>query len=98
MGSVKTTVNIDEETLKEFKNMATSRYGGSRKLSQAIEDSMKNYNTTSILIEYAKKEKILIGSIPSFREIVDRRPTVDWSAGDELRVMRDERAGSISRQ
>ena len=97
MGSVKTTVNIDEETLKEFKNMATSRYGGSRKLSQAIEDSMKNYNTTSIIIGYAKREKILIESIPSSREIMDRRPAVDWSAGRELRAMRDERAASISR-
>ena len=95
---MKTTVNIDEETLKEFKNIATFRYGGSRKLSQAIEDSMKNYNTTSILIEYSKREKILIESIPSSREIIDRRPAVDWSAGDELKAMRDERAAGISRQ
>jgi hypothetical protein len=95
---VKTTVNIDEETLKEFKNMATSRYGGSRKLSQAIEDSMKNYNTTSVLIEYSKRAKILIESIPSSREIIDRRPAVDWSAGSELRAMRDERAAGLSRQ
>ena len=94
---MKTTVNIDEETLKEFKNMVTSRFGSSRKLSQAIEDSMKNYNTVSTLLEYSKREKILIGSIPSSKEIMDRRPVVDGSAGDELRAMRDERALSISR-
>jgi len=33
-----------------------------------------------------------IESIPSSKEIMDRRPTVDGSAEDELRAMRDERA------
>jgi len=94
---VKTTVNIDEETLKEFKKTASSRYGGSRNLSLAIEEAMKNF-TTAILKSYAVREGIFIESIPSSREVRDRRPTVDWSAGKELRAMREERATNISRQ
>ena len=97
MGLVKTTVNIDEETLKEFKRNALARYGGSRKLSLAIEDSMKNFNTAAILIGYAKRENILLEEIPSSREVMDRRSRVDWSMEDELRAMRDERAARISR-
>lgn len=92
---MKTTVNIDEETLKEFKRNALARYGGSRKLSLAIEDSMKNFNTAAILIGYAKRENILLEEMPSSREVMDRRRA--RSAGDELRAMRDERAASISR-
>jgi len=97
LGSVKTTVNIDEETLKEFKRNALARYGGSRKLSLAIEDSLKNFNTTTVLVGYAKSENILLEVLPSSREVVDRRPRVDRSAGDELRAMRDERTAGISR-
>ncbi len=98
MGSVKTTINVDEEALKEFKKAASSRYGNSRKLSLAIEEAMRNYNTTTILTDYAKREGIPLEALPSSREIMDRRPTVDWSAGDELRAMRDERAAGVPRQ
>ena len=98
MNSVKTTINVDEETLKEFKKTASSRYGGSRKLSLAIEEAIKNYNTTTILTNYAKREGITLEAIPWSKEIMDRRPTVDCSAGKELRAMRDERAASIPRQ
>lgn len=98
MGSVKTTINIDEEALKEFKKAASNRYGNSRKLSLAVEEAMRNYNTTTILTEYAKREGIPLDAIPSSREIMDRRPSVDWSAGEELRSMRDERAASVPRQ
>lgn len=98
MNSVKTTINIDEETLTEFKKTASSRYGGSRKLSLAIEEAIRNYNTTTILTNYAKMEGIPLEAIPSSKEITDRRPTVDCSAGEELRAMRDERAASIPRQ
>lgn len=98
MCSMKTTVNIDEETLREFKKTASSRYGDSRKLSQAINEAMRNYNTTAILTSYAKSESIPIDVIPSSTEIIDRRPSVDWSAGKEVRAMRDERAASVPRQ
>jgi len=98
MGSVKTTVNLDEEALKEFKKAASSRYGNTRKLSLAIEEAMRNYNTTTILTDYARREGIPLDALPSSREITDRRPTVDRSAGDELRAMRDERAAGLPRQ
>ena len=98
MCSVKTTVNVDEETMREFKKMTSSRYGGSRKLSQALEEAMRNYNTTAVLTRYAKRESILLDALPSSREIIDRRPSVDGSAGVEVRAMRDERAAGVPRQ
>ena len=98
MCAVKTTVNIDEETMREFRKTALNRYGDPRKLSQAIEEAMRNYNTVSILTSYAKREGILVDAIPSSKEIIDRRTTVDWSAGDEVRAMRDERAARVSGQ
>ena len=95
MSPVKTTINVDEEALIEFKKNASFRYGSSRKLSQAMEEAMRNYNTTTILTEYAKREGIPLKPLPSSREIMGRRPAVDWSAGEELRAMRDDRAPSI---
>ena len=98
LGNVKTTINVDEDTLMEFKKLVTNRYGSTRKLSLAIDEAMKNLSTTSILVSYAKKEGIPLRDYPSSREIRARRPVVDSSAGEEVRVMRDERAGSVSGQ
>ena len=95
MGPVKTTINVDEEALREFKKAASIRYGTSRKLSLAVEEAMRNYNTTTILTEYARREGIPLEPLPSSREIMDRRPAVDGSAGNELRAMRDERQASV---
>ncbi len=98
MGAIKTTINLDEDVLREFRKAASSRYGGYRNLSRAIEEAMRNYNTTALLVEYAKAEDIDLNEMPSSREIVSRRPVVDWSAGEELKEMRENRAVHLSRQ
>ena len=69
MDAVKTTINVDEETMREFKKMTTSKYGSARKLSAAIEEAMRSYNSTSILSEYAEKEGITLTAYPSSREV-----------------------------
>jgi len=97
MDAVKTTINVDEETMREFKKMTTSRYGSARKLSAAIEEAMRSYNPTSILTKYAEKEGITLTSYPSSREVEQRRTKVEASAGIEVREMRNARETSISR-
>ncbi len=97
MDAVKTTINVDDEILREFKKMTSQRYGGERKLSAAIEDAMKAYNPRGILSVYAEKEGITISAYPSSREVEEGRPRVRASAGMEVREMRDAREASISR-
>ena len=97
MDAVKTTINVDDETLREFKKMATSRYGSSRKLSAAIEEAMRSYNSSMILSEYAEKEGIIVVTYPSSREVEEGRPKLETSAGEEVRGMRDARETSVSR-
>ena len=97
MDAVKTTINVDDETLREFKKMTTSRYGSARKLSAAIEDAMRSYNSSTILSEYAENEGIALTSYPSSREVEEGRPKLEASAGEEVRAMRDDRETSVSR-
>ena len=96
MDAVKTTINVDDETLREFKKMTTSRYGSERKLSAAITEAMRSYNSSMILSEYAEKEGISLASLPSSREVEEKRPKLEASAGEEVRGMRDARETSIS--
>ena len=96
MDTVKTTINVDNETLQEFKKIISSRYGTSRKLSTAIEEAMRSYNASWIINTYAEKTGITLGTYPSSREIKNNRPTTTQSAGEEVRAMRNEKA-SVSR-
>jgi len=97
MDAVKTTINVDDEILREFKKMTSTRYGSVRKLSAAIEEAMRSYNPTGILSTYAEKEGISLAAYPSSREVEERRPRVEVSAGEEVRGMRDAREAGISR-
>ena len=72
MGRIKTTINVDEDTLKEFKKLVTNRYGSTRKLSLAIEDAMKNIYALAVFAYYARKERITLYDYPSSREIQAR--------------------------
>jgi len=98
MVSIKTTISVDEDTLNEFKKIVLSRRAGSRNLSHALEEAMRNYNTTAMLKEYARKKGISLESLPSAMEIMNRRPSTDMSSGEEIREMREDRAIRLSRQ
>jgi hypothetical protein len=94
---IKTTVNIDEETLLEFKRVVASRYGSTRKLSAAIEEAIRSFNTAESLKRFAKTRGIDTTTFPSVREVEKRRPTLETSAAETVRAMRDERATHIPR-
>ena len=91
----KTTVNIDEETLREFRKAVASRYGSTRKLSAAIEEAIKSFNTSESLKSFAKARGIETSSFPSVREVQKRRPTLETSAAETVRAMRDERTAHL---
>ena len=97
MNKIKTTINIDEETWNEFKKMVSSRYGSIRKLSYAVEEAIQGFNTADLLNRFTKRMGIEVRVYPSLKEIKERRPKLETSAGKAVRAMRNEREASISR-
>ena len=96
MATVKTTINVDEETWNRFKRSVTSRYGSIRSLSDAVEEAIKCFNIEELLEMFVKQAGIEVESYPSLREVEERRPKLATSAGEEVRAMREERVASIS--
>jgi len=95
MCPIKTTIVVDEELWNRFKEFVFQRYGSYRKLSEAIEESIKTMDPVGLIMEFAKLMGIS-GAFPSSREIVERRPSVDVSAGQVVREMRNEREKRLS--
>ena len=96
MATVKTTINVDEETWNRFKRSVTSRYGSIRSLSDAVEEAIKCFNIEELLETFVKQAGIEVEPYPSLREVEERRRKLATSAGEEVRAMRDERVASIS--
>ena len=94
--TVKTTINIDEETWRRFKDAVSFRYGSIRNLSSAVEEAIKCFNTDSILSQFAEEMGVQTGTYPSLREVEENRPRLATSAGREVREMRDERDARLS--
>lgn len=97
MKTVKTTINIDEETWNEFKKTVSSRYGSIRKLSSAVEEAIQSFNTAELLNRFSGLMGIDTSTYPSVREIKEKRPRLEVSAGETVRAMRDEREARLSR-
>lgn len=97
MGTIKTTINVDEETWKEFRRTVSSRYGSVRKLSSTVEEAIKCFNTAELLDRFTELSEIDVSVYPSIREIEERRPKLETSSGEAVRAMRDERETRISR-
>ena len=97
MGVVKTTLVIDEETWNEFKRSVSSRYGSLKKVSFAVEEALRSFNTIELLEDFSKSKGFVINTYPSLREVEERRPKLKTSAGEEVRRLRDERQARLSR-
>ena len=96
MGTIKTTIVIDEDTWTEFKKVVTSRYGGLRKLSFAVEEAIKCLNAVELLRSFSSSVRLDTTIHPSSIEIKSRRPKLNTSSGEAVRKMRDEREARIS--
>lgn len=95
--TVKTTINIDEETWRRFKDTVSSHQGSLRNLSNAVEEAIKCFNTNSILEQFAEEMGIKTGAYPSLREVEENRPRLGTSAAKEVREMRDGRNAHLPR-
>lgn len=91
MPTVKTTINIDEETWDRFKKTVSSSGGSLRNLSGAVEEAIRSFNTGEILRDFMEAREI-DGEFPSLKEVEGSRPMADTSAGEAVRAIRDERA------
>ncbi|MCK4438530.1 hypothetical protein KAV47_05610 [Candidatus Bathyarchaeota archaeon] len=96
MTTVKTTINIDEDVWEEFKRTVARRYGGTRNLSQVVEEALMNYNTLELLRASARELGVDLGRYPSSNEVEMNRPMVPGSSAEFVREMRDERADRVS--
>lgn len=96
MTTVKTTINIDEDTWNRFKKTVFSRYGAIRNLSDAVEEAIKSIDAEEQLSLFMKESGIDADTYPSLKEVVDRRVKLETSAGEEVREMREKRVASIS--
>ncbi|MEM2937541.1 MAG: hypothetical protein QXJ63_03240 [Candidatus Bathyarchaeia archaeon] len=97
MGTIKTTIIIDEKVWNQLKRTISSRSQNLRKLSATVEEAIKTFSTTEVLNEFSALLNINATTYPSNKEVRDRRPKLETSAGKIVREMRDEREAHISR-
>lgn len=96
MGTVKTTIVVDEETWSEFKKVVSSQYGGLRKLSFAVEEAIKCFNAPALLRSLSSSIGLDTSIHPSSNEVKSRRPKLITSSAEAVRKIRDEREARIS--
>ena len=95
MTTVKTTINIDEETWNRFKSTVSSRQGSARNLSGAVEEAIRSFDTEGLLSAFMEAMGIEAGGHPSLREVERSRPRLETSAGETVRRMRGDRGTCI---
>jgi len=96
MATVKTTIVVDEETWTEFKKVVSSRYGGLRKLSFAVEEAIRCFNAPDLMRSFSSSVGLDTSTYPSSNEVKSRRPKLNTSSAEAVRKMRDEREARIS--
>jgi len=90
MTTVKTTITISEEVWEEFKRTLNSSYGGSRSLSQVVEEAIRSYKVVEMLKVSAGDLGVEIDEYPSSSEVEARRPRFPGSSARILREIRKE--------
>lgn len=92
---VKTSFIIDEKIWNDFKMVVLNRYG-TKKLSSAVEEALKAFNTLAIIEELSENLGLEISYFSS-KELKEKRPAVKASAGATVREMRDRREAHLLR-
>jgi len=93
----KTTILVDDQLLKQFREMAASKYGTSRMLSSQFEEALRAFSALEVIKSLASRLGVKIDRYPSLDEVSRNRPRVAASAGKIVREMRDERAQRLLR-
>jgi hypothetical protein len=95
-GTVKTTINVDEERLTRIKRTAQNLYGDARSLSELMGNAAESFDAESILEAFMKKMGWEKTEYPSLKEIEERRPVSKVDSTNIIREMRDNRADRVS--
>ncbi|MHA1834555.1 MAG: hypothetical protein ACTSV7_11265 [Candidatus Baldrarchaeia archaeon] len=90
MCPIKITIVVNEGLWDRFKEFVFQRYGSYRELSEAIEESIKIMEPIGLMMKFVKLMGIF-DAFPSSCEIVERRSSIDTSAGQVVREMRNGR-------
>jgi hypothetical protein len=88
----KTTIVIDGQLVKQFRDLASSRHGTSRTLNSELEEALRAFSPLEVIKSLAARLDVKIDRYPSLDEVSRNRPRVAASTGKILRQMRDERA------
>ena len=96
MTTIKTTININEETWKRFKKAVSFRQGSLRNLSGAVEEAIKAFDMEELMNAFMEAMGIEAGRYPSLNEVEEGRPRPGTSAGETIRAMRDNRHERVS--
>jgi hypothetical protein len=89
---VKTTILVDDQLLKQFRELAVSKYGTSRMLSSEFEEALRAFSALEVIKSLAVRLGVKIDQYPSLDEVSRNRPRVAASAGKGVRGTRDKRA------
>lgn len=92
MSKTKTTVMLNDQLLKQFRDLAASKHGSSRMLSSEMEEALRAFSPLEVIRSLTTRLNIKIDQYPSLDEISRNRPQVASSAGKAVREMRDDRA------
>lgn len=95
MTRTKTTIVVDDQLLKQFRDLASSKHGTSRMLSSELEEALRAFSPLEVIKSLAARLDVKIDRYPSLDEVSRNRPRVAASAGKILRQMRDERAQRV---
>lgn len=98
MTKVKTTILVDDQLLKHFRDLAVSKYGTSRMLSSEFEEALRAFSGLEVIRSLAARLGVKIDQFPSLDEISRNRPRVAASAARLLRETRDERAERLIKE
>jgi hypothetical protein len=91
----KTTIVIDGQLVKQFRDLATSKHGTFRTLNSELEEALRAFSPLEVIKSSAARLDVKIDPYPSLDEVSRNRPRVAASAGKILRQMRDERAQRV---
>ena len=94
--AVKTTIMIDEELWRRFRESVVRKYESSRKLSENVEEAVKSFDAEGTLSQLLVSLGHEPEGYPSSSEVISNRPKVAMSASRTIKEMRRGRAEGIS--
>jgi hypothetical protein len=88
-------VQVDSRLLEQFRTLAAAKHGSSHALSAELEEAIRAFSPQEVIRSLASNLGLKIDHYPSLEEVVRHRPTVNASAAETLRGLREHRADRV---